>query len=66
MRLAIAADGKLLSAKIERSSGDAAFEKSVMRAIELASKKFTAPPNHTIFEIGIKFDTKGISNSALR
>lgn len=66
VRLTIAADGKLLSAKMERSSGDVAFEKSVMRAIELASKKFKEPPNHTIFEIGIKFDTKGISNGILR
>jgi colicin import membrane protein len=65
IRLIIAADGKLLSAKQERSTGDVAFEKSVMRAIELASKKFTAPPNHTKFEIGIKFDTDGISNGVL-
>jgi len=66
VRLTIAADGRLLRMKIERSSGDAAFELSVRRAIELASGKFTAPPNHAVFENGFVFKPKGISSGTLR
>jgi TonB family protein len=66
VRLTISADGKLLRMKIERSSGDAAFELAVRRAIDLASDKFTAPPNHAVFENGFLFKPKGISNGASR
>ncbi len=66
VRLTIGADGKLMSMKIERSSGDAAFELSVRRAIDLASEKFTAPPNRSVFENGFVFKPKSISNKAKR
>lgn len=66
VRLTIAADGRLLRMKIERSSGDAAFELAVRRAIELASEKFTAPPNRAVFENGFLFKPKGISNGTSR
>lgn len=66
VRLTIAADGRLLTMKIEQSSGDAAFELAVRRAIDLASTKFTAPPNHSVFENGFVFKPKGISNPASR
>jgi len=66
VRLTISADGKLLRMKIERSSGDAAFELAVRRAIDLASDKFTAPPNHAVFENGFLFKPKGISNGPSR
>ena len=66
VRLTIGADGRLLRMKIERSSGDAAFELAVRRAIDLASEKFTVPPNRTIFENGFVFKPKGISNGTLR
>lgn len=66
VRLTIAADGRLLKMKVERTSGDAAFELSVRRAIELASEKFTAPPNRTVFENGFVFKPKGISNDTSR
>jgi len=66
VRLTIAADGKLLRMTIERSSGDAAFEKSVRRAIDLASEKFTAPPNGIVFENGFLFRPKGISSGTSR
>jgi len=66
VRLAISADGRLLRMKIERSSGDAAFELAVRRAIDLASEKFTAPPNHAVFENGFIFKPKGISNGTSR
>ena len=66
VRLSIAADGRLLRMKIERSSGDAAFELAVRRAIDLASEKFTAPPNRTVFENGFVFKPKGISSGTSR
>ena len=66
VRLTIAADGRLSRIKIEHSSGDAAFELAVRRAIDLASEKFTAPPNRTVFENGFVFRPKGITNGKLR
>lgn len=66
VRLTISSDGRLSRMKIERSSGDAAFELAVRRAIELASEKFTAPPNHTVFENGFVFKPKGISSGTSR
>ncbi|MDD2581118.1 MAG: energy transducer TonB [Desulfuromonadaceae bacterium] len=66
VRLTIAPDGKLSRMKIEHSSGDAAFELAVRRAIELASEKFTAPPNHAVFENGFVFRPKSISNGTSR
>jgi colicin import membrane protein len=66
VRLTIAADGTLARIKIERSSGDATFELAVRRAIDLASEKFTAPPNRTVFENGFIFKPQGISSGALR
>ena len=66
VRLTISADGKLLRMKVERSSGDAAFELAVRRAIDLASTTFTAPPNHAVFENGFLFKPKSISNGTSR
>lgn len=66
VRLTIAADGRLLQMKMERSSGDAAFELSVRRAIELASEKFTAPPNRAVYENGFVFKPKSISSGTSR
>lgn len=66
VRLTISADGRLLRMKIERSSGDAAFELAVRRAIDLASEKFTAPPNHAVYENGFLFKPKGISDGTSR
>ena len=64
--LTVSADGRLLRMKMVRSSGDAAFELAVRRAIDLASEKFTAPPNHAVFEHGFLFKPKGISNGTSR
>lgn len=66
VRLTISGDGKLAHVKIERSSGDRAFELAVRRAIDLASEKFTAPPNRAVFENGFIFKPKGISNGISR
>lgn len=66
VRLKIGTDGRLLLMKIEHSSGDASFELAVRRAIDLASAKFTAPPNHKVFENGFIFKPKSISDGTLR
>lgn len=66
VRLTVSGDGKLMRMKIERSSGDAAFELAVRRAIDLASDKFTVPPNRAVFENGFLFRPKGISNGTSR
>jgi len=50
VRIFIDTDGKLSRKKAERSSGDRAFEISVLRAIDLASEHFTPPPNRKVFE----------------
>lgn len=62
VRLTIAPDGRLLGVKVESSSGDATFELAVRRAIDLASRKFTAPPGRTVFDSGFVFRPKGITN----
>jgi colicin import membrane protein len=66
VRLTISADGKLSRMKIERSSGDVVFEMAVRRAIDLASEKFVAPPNHSVFENGFVFMPKKIASGSLR
>jgi colicin import membrane protein len=50
VRIFIDTDGKLSRKKAERSSGDRAFEISVLRAIDLAGEHFTPPPNRKVFE----------------
>jgi colicin import membrane protein len=66
VRLTITAEGKLSRMKIERSSGDAIFEMAVKRAIDMASEKFVAPPNRTVFENGFVFKPKGIASGSSR
>lgn len=66
VRLTITSDGRLSRMKIEHSSGDAAFELAVRRAIDLASEKFSAPPNRAVFENGFVFKPKSISNGTSR
>jgi colicin import membrane protein len=61
VRIFIDTDGKLSRKKAERSSGDRAFEISVLRAIDLASDKFTPPPGRKIFEGVFVFRPEGIS-----
>jgi colicin import membrane protein len=63
MRIFIDTDGKLARRKTERSSGDRAFEISVLRAIELASEKFTPPPNHMVFEGVFVFRPQGVTQN---
>jgi len=65
VRLFIDTDGKLSRKKTERSSGDRAFEISVLRAIDTASEKFTPPPNRKVFEGVFVFKREGISPNKL-
>ncbi len=64
VRLTIAPTGRILRLQIERSSGDAAFELAVRRAIDLAGEKLPAPPGHTVYENGFVFRPKSISSGA--
>ncbi|OGR26970.1 MAG: hypothetical protein A2X83_00970 [Desulfuromonadales bacterium GWD2_54_10] len=63
VRIFIDNDGKLSRRKAERSSGDRAFEISVLRAIDLAGEKFPPPPNHKVFEGVFVFKPQGISQN---
>lgn len=63
VRIFIDSDGKLSRRKAERSSGDRTFEISVLRAIDLASEKFTPPPTHKVFEGVFVFKPQGISQN---
>jgi colicin import membrane protein len=62
IRVVIDTDGKLSRRKTERTTGDRAFELSAQRAIELASQKFTPPPDHKVYEGVFEFKPEGISN----
>jgi colicin import membrane protein len=63
VRIFIDSNGKLSRTKTESSSGDRAFEISVLRAIEVASEKFPPPPNHKIFELGVIFSREGVTQN---
>jgi TonB family protein len=63
VRIFIDSNGKLSRKKTESSSGDRAFEISVLRAIEVASEKFPPPPNHKIFELGVIFSREGVNQN---
>jgi colicin import membrane protein len=60
VRIFIDSDGKLSRKKAERSSGDRAFEISVLRAIDLAGEHFTPPPGRKVFEGVFVFRREGI------
>lgn len=63
VRLTIGANGRIARPKLERSSGDHAFELAVLRAIEIVGETLTPPPNHKVFESGFIFKPREISNS---
>lgn len=63
VRLVVSADGRISRKKIEKSSGDRAFELAVLRAVDLASEKFPPPPGRKPFEAVFVFRPQGISNS---
>lgn len=59
VRLTINSHGKVVGYRIERSSGDKAFEDSVSRAVRLAEENFTPPPGRKEFQQGFIFKPKG-------
>ena len=63
IRLTIATDGRIIRQKIERSSGDKAFEIAVQRAIDIVRADLPPPPNRKTFESGFIFKPQEISNS---
>jgi colicin import membrane protein len=66
VRLTVASDGQISRRKIERSSGDRAFERAVMQAIDIVNDERRAPPNRKSFEGGFVFRPQGISNKNAR
>jgi len=63
VRMFIDTNGKVSRKKTEKSSNDTAFEISVLRAIDVASEKFTPPPNHKMFEGVFVFRREGITQN---
>lgn len=61
VRLFIDANGRLSRRISERSSGDRTFELAVIRAIDIASEKFTPPPDKKLFEGVFVFKPQGIT-----
>lgn len=61
VRLFIDPAGKITRRKTERSSGDRAFEISVLRAIDVASEKIPPPPQKKMFEGVFVFRREGIT-----
>lgn len=64
IRLFIDVNGRLSRSKIERSSGDRAFELSVQRAVDLAGEKFPPPPDKKVFEGVFVFKPQGITSDS--
>lgn len=63
VRLFVDASGKISRKKTEKSSGDRAFEISVLRAIDLAAEKFPPPPGRTLFEGVFVFKREGVTQN---
>lgn len=64
VRLFIDVNGRLSRSKIERSSGDRAFELSVQRAVDMAGEKFPPPPGKKTFEGVFMFRPQGITSDS--
>ena len=61
VRLTIDGDGRIIRTRIEKSSGDKAFELSVTRAITLAEQTIVPPPGRVVFEGAFVFKPQGVS-----
>ncbi len=60
VHLTIDRNGKVVRARLERSSGDKVFEDSVMRAIAKAEQNFLPPPRGGGFDQGFIFKPQGV------
>lgn len=61
VRLVIAANGRLLSARFEKSSKDQLFELAVRRAINMAEPQFVPPPDDQQYEGLFVFRPEGVA-----
>ena len=61
VRITIDGDGRIIRTRIEKSTGDKAFELSVMRAITLAEQTIVPPPSKTVYEGAFVFKPQGVT-----
>ena len=61
LRITIDGDGRIIRTRIEKSTGDKAFELSVMRAITLAEQTIVPPPSKTVYEGAFVFKPQGVT-----
>lgn len=61
VRLLIDGKGRIISTRMEKSSGDKLFDDSVLRAIGKAARLLPAPPGGAFYEHGFVFRPQGIS-----
>ncbi len=61
IRLTIDGNGRIIRTRIEKSSGDKAFELSVTRAITLAEQAIVPPPNRSVYEGAFVFKPQGVT-----
>lgn len=61
VRITIDGDGRIIRTRIEKSTGDKAFELSVMRAITLAEQAIVPPPSKTVYEGAFVFKPQGVT-----
>lgn len=61
VRITIDGDGRIIRTRIEKSTGDKAFELSVMRAITLAEQAIVPPPSRTVYEGAFVFKPQGVT-----
>lgn len=62
IKIIIDREGHLVTAKIVKSTGDRLFEGAVQRAVELATRRFTAPPPGLAAEFSFVFKPEAIAN----
>lgn len=62
VRLTIDTNGRITRSRIERSSGDLLFERSVQHAIELAEQRIVPPPGRTNYEGTFVFKPQGVAH----
>jgi colicin import membrane protein len=61
VRITIDGDGRIIRTRIEKSTGDKAFELSVARAITLAEQAIVPPPSRTVYEGAFVFKPQGVT-----
>ncbi|MDK9717449.1 MAG: TonB C-terminal domain-containing protein [Trichlorobacter sp.] len=62
VRITIDGNGRIIRTRIEKSTGDKAFELSVARAITLAEQAIVPPPSRTVYEGAFVFKPQGVTH----